>query len=245
MIGTVGTIASGAYVHAVADAAAIAGSRSTWTSAACPGFVEFVERGQTTGDEVTVLAERLLAPMRDADVDALLLGCTHYPFLARVIGDVMGHGVTLVSSADETAFAARRLLGELGLLRSRRRTGRAPLPVERRHRHVPRARRRSCSARSSTTPHRWVAADAPDLTERIAMPRPDGRAADELRPISFERDYTEMAAGSCLVSFGRTRVLCTASDRRGRAAVDARQRQGLGDGRVLDAARLVARAHRP
>ena len=43
------------------------------------------------------------------------------------------------------------------------------------------------------------------------MTRPDGRAADELRPISFERDYTEMAAGSCLVTFGRTRVLCTAS----------------------------------
>ena len=43
------------------------------------------------------------------------------------------------------------------------------------------------------------------------MPRPDGRAADELRPITFERDFTEMAAGSVLVSFGRTRVLCTAS----------------------------------
>jgi ribonuclease PH len=43
------------------------------------------------------------------------------------------------------------------------------------------------------------------------MPRPDGRAFDELRPISFERDFTEMADGSCLVSFGRTRVLCTAS----------------------------------
>ncbi|MGH9132593.1 MAG: ribonuclease PH [Ilumatobacteraceae bacterium] len=43
------------------------------------------------------------------------------------------------------------------------------------------------------------------------MTRPDGRQADELRPITFERDYTEMAAGSCLVSFGRTRVLCTAS----------------------------------
>jgi ribonuclease PH len=41
--------------------------------------------------------------------------------------------------------------------------------------------------------------------------RADGRAVDELRPISFERDYTEMAAGSCLVTIGRTRVLCTAS----------------------------------
>ena len=43
------------------------------------------------------------------------------------------------------------------------------------------------------------------------MTRPDGRAADELRPISFERDFTRMSAGSCLVSFGETRVLCTAS----------------------------------
>jgi ribonuclease PH len=43
------------------------------------------------------------------------------------------------------------------------------------------------------------------------MTRPDGRDSDELRPVTFERDFTEMAAGSCLVSFGRTRVLCTAS----------------------------------
>jgi ribonuclease PH len=43
------------------------------------------------------------------------------------------------------------------------------------------------------------------------MARPDGRDPDELRPITFERDFTEMAAGSVLVSFGRTRVLCTAS----------------------------------
>lgn len=118
VIGTVGTIASGAYLHAVEAAAADAGADVHLTSAACPGFVEFVERGRTAGDEVTVLAERLLAPLRAADVDTLLLGCTHYPFLARVIGDVMGPDVTLVSSADETAFAARTLLGSLGLLRA-------------------------------------------------------------------------------------------------------------------------------
>lgn len=118
VIGTVGTIASGAYLHAVEAAAGEIRADVRLTSAACPGFVEFVERGQTAGDEVTVLAERLLAPVRAADVDALLLGCTHYPFLARVIGDVMGPDVTLVSSADETAFAARALLGRLGLLRA-------------------------------------------------------------------------------------------------------------------------------
>ena len=67
-------------------------------------FVEFVERGQLSGDEVMVLAERLLAPLTEAKVDTLLLGCTHYPFLARTIGEVMGPDVVLVSSADETAF---------------------------------------------------------------------------------------------------------------------------------------------
>jgi len=113
VIGTVGTVSSGAYLHAIVGT----GAPVKLTSAACPGFVEFVERGQTTGDEVMVLAERLLAPVRDADVDALLLGCTHYPFLARTISDVMGPGVTLVSSADETAFAVRARLGALGLLR--------------------------------------------------------------------------------------------------------------------------------
>ncbi len=120
VIGTVGTIASGAYLRAVDDT----GVPVDLTSAACPGFVEFVERGQTTGDEVTVLAERLLAPIRDADVDALLLGCTHYPFLARTLSDVMGHGVTLVSSADETAFEVMHRLGALGLLRDDERVGR-------------------------------------------------------------------------------------------------------------------------
>jgi glutamate racemase len=114
VIGTVGTVSSGAYVHAVART----GAPVHLVSAACPGFVEFVERGQIVGDEVMVLAERLLAPIRDANIDALLLGCTHYPFLARTISDVLGHGVTLVSSADETAFLARDRLAGLGLLRA-------------------------------------------------------------------------------------------------------------------------------
>ena len=75
VIGTVGTISSGSYVQAIRAT----GAPVVLTSAACPGFVEFVERDQTAGDEVMVLAERLLAPVRDAGVDALLLGCTHYP----------------------------------------------------------------------------------------------------------------------------------------------------------------------
>jgi len=113
VIGTDGTISSGAYVQAIRAT----GASVTLTSAACPGFVEFVERDQTTGDEVMVLAERLLAPVRDAGVDSLLLGCTHYPYLSRVINDVMGSGVVLVSSADETAFIVKQELETTQLMR--------------------------------------------------------------------------------------------------------------------------------
>jgi glutamate racemase len=110
VVGTVGTIASGAYQKAVADT----GADVRLTCAACPGFVEFVERGDTASEQVHVLAERLLAPVVDAGVDALLLGCTHYPYLARTISDVLGRDVVLVSSADETAFEIGALLATGG-----------------------------------------------------------------------------------------------------------------------------------
>jgi glutamate racemase len=109
VIGTVGTIASGAYQRLATDDIDV-------TCAACPGFVEFVETGDVDSDQVHVLAERLLAPVRDADVDTLVLGCTHYPLLARTIADVMGRDVVLVSSADETAFAVRDLLTDREML---------------------------------------------------------------------------------------------------------------------------------
>jgi glutamate racemase len=103
VIGTVGTISSGAYQRAAAQIA----PEIALTCAACPGFVEFVEMGDVDSDQVHVLAERLLAPVIAARVDTLVLGCTHYPLLSRTIGDVMGPDVVLVSSADETAFEVR------------------------------------------------------------------------------------------------------------------------------------------
>ena len=122
VIGTVGTVSSGSYQRAFA--AADPEGRVALTCAACPGFVEFVERGETDSDQVYVLAERLLAPIREAKVDTLLLGCTHYPFLARTISDVVGRDVVLVSSADETAFELRALLSNLGLAREETGPGR-------------------------------------------------------------------------------------------------------------------------
>jgi glutamate racemase len=111
VIGTVGTISSGAYQRSVrAQRAPV-----RLVCAACPGFVEFVERGETDSEQCYVLVERLLFPMRWELVDTLLLGCTHYPFLARTIGDVMGRGVVLVSSAEETAFEVLSIISETGL----------------------------------------------------------------------------------------------------------------------------------
>lgn len=118
VIGTVGTIASGAYESAVATASREISSEVVLTATACPGFVEFVERDETSGKAVTELAEKLLAPIRKADVDALLLGCTHYPYLSEVIGRVMGSDVKLVNSADATASVVRETLAKNKIARS-------------------------------------------------------------------------------------------------------------------------------
>jgi glutamate racemase len=118
VIGTVGTISSGAYESAVANASRDVSREVFLTATACPGFVEFVERNETSGRAVTELAEKLLGPIRNADVDTLLLGCTHYPYLSEVIGRVMGSGVRLINSADATASVVRDVLAENNISRS-------------------------------------------------------------------------------------------------------------------------------
>jgi len=112
VIGTTATITSGAYADAFAAAPAV-----TVTSVACPQFAEFVERGITSGRALLGLAQSYLEPLQRAEVDTLVLGCTHYPMLAGLIGLAMGEGVTLVSSADETAKEVYRVLTEANLLR--------------------------------------------------------------------------------------------------------------------------------
>ncbi|SEN14957.1 glutamate racemase [Cryobacterium sp. TMT1-3] len=114
VIGTLGTVNSRAYNDAFAAAPQIA-----LISQACPRFVEFVEAGVTTGAEVLAVAEEYLAPLRAAEVDTLVLGCTHYPFLRGAISYVMGEGVTLVSSDTETANDVYRVLVGQGLERAR------------------------------------------------------------------------------------------------------------------------------
>ena len=84
---------------------------------ACPRFVELVEAGVTSGPELDAVAREYLEPFIEADVDTLVLGCTHYPLLAGAIAYVMGPDVTLVSSADETANDVYALLVSHGLER--------------------------------------------------------------------------------------------------------------------------------
>lgn len=86
-------------------------------SMACPRFVEFVERGITSGPELLETAEEYLAPLKEAGVDTLVLGCTHYPLLTGVISYIMGDSVTLVSSSEESAKDVYRALTQANLLR--------------------------------------------------------------------------------------------------------------------------------
>ncbi|KQO06306.1 glutamate racemase [Agreia sp. PsM10] len=113
VIGTEGTIRSRAYN----DAFAAAPHLELFTQA-CPRFVEFVESGDTTSRELFAVAEQYLAPLREHDIDTLVLGCTHYPFLKGAISYVMGDGVRLVSSDTETANDVYRELVSRGIERT-------------------------------------------------------------------------------------------------------------------------------
>ncbi len=113
VIGTRATITSGAYEDAFAAAAGV----EVFT-AACPRFAEFVERGVTSGRQLLGLAESYLAPLNQAGVDTLVLGCTHYPLLTGLLSVVMGDSVTMVSSAEETAKDVYRVLVSEDLLRA-------------------------------------------------------------------------------------------------------------------------------
>lgn len=99
LIGTEATVASGAYDRAVAAT----GADVTLRSRACPVFVEHVERGDTTSDELRAAARGYLSPLMADGIDTLIMGCTHYPLLSGLLQLELGPDVVLVSSAEETA----------------------------------------------------------------------------------------------------------------------------------------------
>ena len=111
VIGTAGTIKSRAYekeiIKLVPDAQV--------TAQACALFVPLVEEGWTDAEPTRAIARNYLAPLVSAEIDTLVLGCTHYPLMKTVIGNVVGRGVRLIDSAYETARETAQLLKANGL----------------------------------------------------------------------------------------------------------------------------------
>ena len=112
VIGTHGTIKSGAYENEIKQ---LDPSIKVVTQA-CPLFVPFVEEGWTGGKVVMEVAQTYLKPLKDARVDTLILGCTHYPVLKGVIRKVMGPKVTLIDSAKQVAIEVKNILASESLM---------------------------------------------------------------------------------------------------------------------------------
>lgn len=98
-------------------------------SRACPLFVPLVENGRfRRGDPVIeTVAREYLEPLRQEGLDTLILGCTHYPLLTDIIGDIMGPGVTLINASEEGAWELKRTLRSMDLLAPEKQTGQATL----------------------------------------------------------------------------------------------------------------------
>ncbi|HZK78877.1 MAG TPA: glutamate racemase, partial [Gemmatimonadaceae bacterium] len=111
VIGTYGTINSHAYEKAIKAES----PGATITSIACPLFVPLAEEGWLETEATGLIAREYLSPFVDAKIDTLVLGCTHYPLLKRVIGTTVGRDVRLIDSAQETAAETAKVLHDSGL----------------------------------------------------------------------------------------------------------------------------------
>lgn len=113
VIGTEGTIRSGAYTRAIQSLA----PATEVYAAPCPLFVPLVEEGWTAHEVAHLVAREYLEPFIARGVDTLVLGCTHYPLLKSTLHQVLGNGVQLIDSAEETAHLVAKMLGANGSFR--------------------------------------------------------------------------------------------------------------------------------
>jgi glutamate racemase len=117
VIATAATIGSGAYEQRIRATFAASGREPELIrSVACPLFVPLAEEGETDSEIARLAAAKYLARLKADRIDTLVLGCTHYPLLRRVIAETMGPEVTLVDSAEAAAAETATLLGTSGLL---------------------------------------------------------------------------------------------------------------------------------
>jgi len=115
VIGTEGTVNSCAYQEAILKLNSEAGLFAK----ACPEFVDLVEEGKFDGPEVKKTAQKYLQPLKEAEVDSLILGCTHFPYLSPVLAEIMGAEVTLINPAHEMAVEVKETLNKTGLLKNK------------------------------------------------------------------------------------------------------------------------------
>lgn len=106
VIGTEAMINSGIYTDFINER----DRDITVVTKACPLFVSLVEEGWLKDPVTYEVARRYLSELKDKDIDTLVLGCTHYPLLRNIVGEIMGEGVTLVNPAYETAVSLREML---------------------------------------------------------------------------------------------------------------------------------------
>jgi glutamate racemase len=112
VVGTLGTVSSGAYAKAIAARAPSAHV----VSRACPLFVPLIEEGWIASPITRQVAEEYLRELKAAPLESLILGCTHYPLIAPLLGEVMGPGVRLIDSGAEAVRALAELLAQRGQL---------------------------------------------------------------------------------------------------------------------------------
>jgi glutamate racemase len=119
VIGTKGTIKSRTYEIEIKQL----DPRIKVTATACPLFVPFAEEGFLTGNVILEVARKYLKPLKEARVDTVILGCTHYPLLKPVIKEVLGEGITLIDSAKQVAIEVKNILDAERLLNNKSRRG--------------------------------------------------------------------------------------------------------------------------
>ena len=114
VIGTAATIASHSYKKRIREKH----PEFEVFEQACPLYAPMVENGMTDENDeiVRMITKRYLAPLKEAGIDTLILGCTHYPLLKRAIGQEVGEDVALIDSGKETALYTAKVLKEQGLL---------------------------------------------------------------------------------------------------------------------------------
>lgn len=144
IIATKGTVSTGVYKKAVEDRAEELGMKNIEIfQQACPLFVSLAEEGWWDNEIAKLTAEEYLKPLKEAGVDTLVMACTHYPLLSKVIGEVMGDGVTLVNTGVATAKVVRDILNKESI----------------------------ASEENSSKPLReFYTSDEPELFEQVAMP---------------------------------------------------------------------------